>query len=192
MKLFIQLISFFFFSKFIKAEKSVGLIKTKETSKMVSGKGASEHVASEHEDSSSGNDVIIKISENKKKKKSAEQKVPKTKAKKQSEKLRTGQSPVTPVTAVPDSTYQVPTSNILFKDLDTKKVEIPETDYKELVSNTKILNNVISGLQKILSVNNNIIKKVQNLNPDKENSKARDLFNIKVIEVSDDAKSPAK
>lgn len=180
MRLFLQVISFFLFNKFIKSEKGVGLIKTKETSKMTK-------VGSEHEDSSSGNDVIIKISENKKKKKTSDENNALSKLK-SNKKPKTIPSP----SSVPDSTYQVPTSNILFKDLDTKKVEILEKDYKELVGNTKMISNAIAGLQKIVSVNNNIIRKIQGQNPDKENSKARDLFNIKVIEVSDDAKSTTK
>ncbi len=168
MKLLLQLICLFLSIK--------GLVKTKETSKAIA------KPVPDHEDSSSGNDVIIKISE--KKKATSEEKALSKKQKKQAEKPK-------PM-PVPDSTYQVPTSNILFKDLETKKVEIPEKDYKELVANTRMMNNAIGGLQKMVASNNTIIRKIQDLNPDKENSKARDLFNIKVIEVSDDAKSTTK
>jgi allophanate hydrolase subunit 1 len=88
-----------------------------------------------------------------------------------------------------ESTYQVPTSNILFKDLDTKKIQISEKDYNDLIESSKEMSKMMTELNKYNIRSSAILRKLQNLNNPKDDSKPRDLFNIKVIEVSDDVKS---
>ncbi|WUR05129.1 putative SP-containing protein [Vairimorpha necatrix] len=87
-----------------------------------------------------------------------------------------------------DSTYKTPTSDFLLKDFKPKSVNISftEKEIKDLEKFSKDLDNFLPSINKISVIVKNVIKFSKKDDENKNKSdKPSELFNIKVIEVSD-------